>query len=629
MATFVLAPFAASGAQTPVPPACGSAYASMTPERLEALVHQGGDPQVRCAEDRLVAMGEQAVPVLIRLLHDDRPASYCVATKAIARREALAGGRPDDSSDMDVFLSMMICVGGPPRGSGRSAAYYMLSHFGDPENPAQVSPKGFALFWKFTDGYDDERLAALPLLLAKDILSAQTVSVLGPFLADLGGQAADVLPALRAGLHVPQLGAGLVDAFLKVQGNDVGIAHLLTVYAASSDDAMHTAIEAALKKRAWPAELDMHLLTAARNPAWLPAALDLMRRGMASPATIAYFIERLNAPSAADAIDVFTALGQDNAQAHQRLRALLAATKSTDSARRAALSKAIAMTAPLQERVTRGQMAGSCTGPACFETACRCASLLASLGPLPADVAVLKTAYRDGARAGATQCLATVAKMIADLHSRDALAFLYERFLLGVNEDHMYLLSQILKQHIGQVLPRIEADIGSLRDGPLAAVESLLSAPAARDALARQRARVLPDLLTQPLRKDADQLVSAPIAGYSQVLHSGPGMMLGPYPATRGALAVHRIAQLAPMTAEVVTALLRVVAGPYDEAGDQAVAVLSRIRNAPRSLRAARLKEIETLLAATPEGSAQSRLESLRMDYRPLSDAVSPEKEMD
>ncbi|MDM5178293.1 hypothetical protein PO883_13930 [Massilia sp. DJPM01] len=101
MAMFALVPFAASGAGMAVPPACGRAYASMTPERLEALIHEGGE-HMHCAEERLVALGEQAVPVLIRLLHDGRPASYCVATKAIARREALAGGRPEES-DKEFF----------------------------------------------------------------------------------------------------------------------------------------------------------------------------------------------------------------------------------------------------------------------------------------------------------------------------------------------------------------------------------------------------------------------------------------------------------------------------------------------------------------------------------------------
>ncbi|NHZ81191.1 hypothetical protein F2P44_18200 [Massilia sp. CCM 8695] len=408
MAMLALVPFAASGAKTVVPSACGSAYASMTAERLEALIHEGGERHIHCAEDRLVALGEQAVPVLIRLLHDDRPASYCVATKAIARREELAGGRPGES-DKEFFLSMLICIGGPPRACAQSAAHYLLAQYGGPEDEAKVTAKGFALFWKFTEGYERERFAALALLLAEENLSAQTVSVLGPFVADQGGRAAAVLPALRAGLRLPHIGPGLVDAFLSVQGNDIGIAHLLKAYAASSDDAMHAAIEAALRKRASPAELDKHLLTAANNPALLPAALDLMRRGMASPATIAYFIDRLNDPSAAD---VFTALGQDIAQANQRLRALLAATDSADGVRRAALSMAIARTAPLAERSS--DSASGCTAQACFAVACRSASLLASLGPIPpADSGVLKNAYRDASRAGATQCLATVSNMLA------------------------------------------------------------------------------------------------------------------------------------------------------------------------------------------------------------------------
>ncbi|NHZ81190.1 hypothetical protein F2P44_18195 [Massilia sp. CCM 8695] len=194
----------------------------------------------------------------------------------------------------------------------------------------------------------------------------------------------------------------------------------------------------------------------------------------------------------------------------------------------------------------------------------------------------------------------------------------------------MYWLSQILKRQIGLVLPRIEADIGSLRDGPLAAVESLLSAPAARDALQRQRARVLPALLTLPLRSDADELVPEPISSYGLVIRSGPGILIGRYPATRGALAVRRIGQLAPMTPAVVSALLRVAAGPYDEAGYQAVAVLDKIKNQDPGLRPARWKEIQKSLDKTPPGFAHTRLGMLEMYYRSLSDDdASPAAETD
>lgn len=54
-----------------------------------------------------------------------------------------------------------------------------------------------------------------------------------------------------------------------------------------------------------------------------------------------------------------------------------------------------------------------------------------------------------------------------------------------------------------------------------------------------------------------------------------------------------------------------------DKLGSQAVTLLSRIRNQDRSLRAARFKEIEDLLAATAPGIAKTRLEILRNVYRP------------
>ncbi|ATQ78157.1 hypothetical protein CR152_29320 [Massilia violaceinigra] len=69
------------------------------------------------------------------------------------------------------------------------------------------------------------------------------------------------------------------------------------------------------------------------------------------------------------------------------------------------------------------------------------------------------------------------------------------------------------------------------------------------------------------------------------------------------------------MTPAVVTALLQVAARSYDEAGCQAVALLHGIRDDDRSLRAARFKEIDELLARTPPGFAETRLQLLRMHY--------------
>ncbi|WP_157778820.1 hypothetical protein [Massilia violaceinigra] len=124
--------------------------------------------------------------------------------------------------------------------------------------------------------------------------------------------------------------------------------------------------------------------------------------------------------------------------------------------------------------------------------------------------------------------------MIADIRTLSALEFLYERFLDGGNEEHTYLLSQILTRNVEQLVPRIEAEIGGLHGGTLAAVETLLFAAAAQDALRRHRERVLPALLTLPLRSDAGERVPEPVSRYSLVIGNRPGSVLGiPRPRAR------------------------------------------------------------------------------------------------
>lgn len=575
MVMLAVFPRAAAGGQTAAQEPCANAFTNITPQGLEQRLQGVATERSHCYVDKLVEWGENAVPLLIRLLNDERHFSRCLARTAIARREAARDRSHADDPDPEVFLVGVGCYMADPDDPAELGARYLLTSYPDPGARGAVNRKNFDLFWKFTEGHDSQRIDALHVLLAQENLSRHTVSVLAPFVAAMGRRAGIALPQLRAGLRVPHLGADLVDPFLAVQGNEIGIAHLLKVYGASSDAAMHTAIELALKKRASPVELDQHLFNAVNLPVLLPAALDLMRKGIASPRTADYLAARPNNPLAIDA----------------------------------------AGSAP------------GCTADVCPEVACRSASL----APLaPSDLPMLKVVYRDAARAGATDCLAAVAGMIAEIRSGPALDFLYERFLDGGNEEHTYLLSQILMRNVEQLLPRIEAEIGGLRDGPLAAVESLLLAPAARDALQRQRARVLPGLLALPLRKDADDLLPEPISGYGLVIRSGPGILIGRYPATRGALAVRRIGQLAPMTPEVVSALLRVAAGPYDETGYQAVAVLDKIKNDDRSLGGARLKEIRKLLAKTPPGFAHTRLGMLEMYYRSVfGDDASPGTEMD
>ncbi|NHZ95312.1 hypothetical protein [Massilia sp. CCM 8734] len=622
IAMLALLPLAAYGAPSAAQEGCGSAFADLTPARLEQLLGQPSTGPSHCYEDKLVEWGEEAVPLLTRLLHDERSFSRCLARTAIARREKAPGRGNADEPDADVFLARMGCHMADQGAPAASGARYLLTNYPDPRSRGAVSPKGFDLFWKFTQGYERERVDALHVMLAEENLSRHTVAVLAPFLAAMGRRGGPALAQLRAALRMPQLGAELVDPFLAVQGNDVGIAHLLTVYAASSDAAMHTAIYLALKKRASPEELDRQIFNTVTVPALLPAALNLIQRGIASPRTIDYFVERLDHPSTAvAAADVFIALNQAVPKAHRRLLAMAAGDRA-HGVHRDALSKAIARTGALSD-LARGALldgarpAPGCTTAGCFEAACRSASMLASVGPLPpSDLPTLKLAYGDASRAGATDCLAIVAGMIADFHSRPALDFLYERFLDSGNAEHTYLLSQVLARKVELLVARIEGEIDGLYDARLAAVETLLFAPAAKEALHRHRERVLPTLLTLPFGSDADQPVPEPVSRYRLVIRNGPGIMIGNHPVTKGGLAVYRIGRLAPMTPEVVTTLLRVAAGPHDEAGYQAVTLLSRIRNQDRSLRAARFKEIEDLLAATAPGFAETRLEILRNHYR-------------
>ncbi|NHZ93482.1 hypothetical protein F2P45_31435 [Massilia sp. CCM 8733] len=597
---------AAYGAPSAVQEGCGSAFANLTPARLEQLLGQPLTGPSHCYEDKLVEWGEDAVPLLTRLLHDERSFPRCLARTAIARREKAPGRGSGGELDTDVSLVGMVC--------------YMAGQ-GTPAARGAVSPKAVDLFWKFTQGYESERVDALPVLLAEENLSRHAATVLAPFLAAMGRRGGPALAQLRAALPMPHVGAELVDPFLAVQGNEVGIAHLLTVYAASSDPAMHTAIYLALKKRASPQELDRQLFNTVNVQALLPAALNLSQRGIASPRTIDYFVDRLDDPAtAAAAADVFIALNQAIPKAHRRL--LDMAAGGANGVHHAALSKAIARTGAISD-LARGwfpdgaKPAPACTTPACFEAACRLASMVASIGPLPpSGLPTLKLAYGDASRAGATDCLGLVAGMIADLHSRPGLDFLYERFLESGNAEHTYFLSQVLTRKVELLLARIEGDIGGLHGATLAAVETLLFAPAAKEALHRHTERVLPTLLTLPFASDADEPVPEPVSRYRLVIGNGPGIMIGNHPVTRGGLAVNRIGRLAPMTPQVVTTLLRVAAGPHDEAGFQAVTLLARIRNRDRSLRAARFQEIEDLLAATAPGFASTRLEILRNQYR-------------
>lgn len=617
-------------------PVCPQELLHITPEQVERLIPQGLDRDQSCYQDALVRAQAQAVPVLVRLLRDEREASQVSAMQVVkklgstavatlpdlmtllrskvAQLDTLqaqggAGQAQEHAQHMVQLTAHAITSVGP---AAQAAIPELLALYGRPDFPYPSRYMLLQYLWAMAEASDTARLALVAGLLAKETLTNEEAEMIAPSLIRMGSRASPLLPALRASLH--KSGGSLIEAYLAVQGDEVGIPYLFQSAGMVVDP---------LKKRGPLA--DRYVADAIRQASSRSAAITVLARNIDSPGAIAHLIDKLGDPSTADsAAAAFITINRKFPQANEKLLASLLAAGNRDPLRRDLFLRAMDVTGPVAQiprsllvdglrsdlRLARRQAP---QGP---QVACLPATILWKAGLLsPSDLPMLKRAYRDAAQSGAHACLSETVDLIASLASRPALEFLYERFLASNDEQHMQDLQRALMRNIAPLAPRLEASIGRLRGARLVMVESMLLAPGGEEVLAAYRARILPGLLALPFKADAHRLLLAPYSEYQASFGISPGMRSTDTPATRGGLAVLRMDRIAPRTPELVSLLLRLVAGSNEDAAKQAMLLLQNIRDEQRGLRAACFRQIGQLLVETPLGPAQRRLATLERVY--------------
>ncbi|NHZ42077.1 hypothetical protein [Massilia aquatica] len=630
---------------------CPSQLADLTPERVETMMQQEPRPDLECYMRALVRSQGQAVPVLVRLLRDQRDVSRTVALWTMVHLgPAAAPALPElmalhqremgeldrlqaqgaDYKTLAQAQSAATTVTRVFRDLGRvaqPAIPYLSALYANPAYPHGLRDEIAMAIWQISEENDSARLRTIAALLSSGKVTHEAAQLIAPFLIRMGSRASPVLPALRTSL-LNDWTSGLIDAYLAVQGDEIGIPYLFQVGGESP-----TPVADTLRKRGPLA--DRYVTDAIKLPSSRTAAIALLR-DIDLPGAMAHLVDELDNPASADsAATAFVTIGRKSAPANQKLLALLDAGGTRDRARRNLLLNAIDSTGPVTgiarsllldafqddlrvalRQKDLEQRQRPCKGQLCAPVDCLSARLLEKSGALVAsDLPMLKRAYRDAAQAGARACLSNTTGLIASLGSRPALEFLYERFLASRREHDMDDLRRGLTINIAPAVPRIAAGIGRLRGDRLVMVESMLLAPGGEEFLATYQARVVPGLLALPFAADADRALAQSYSEYSRSIGMSPGMPESTMPTTRGGLAVLRIERIAPRTPELMSVLLRMAAGSGEDVAKQAEAALGNIRIQQRALRAACFREIGDWLVALPAGPAQRRLARLQKVY--------------
>ncbi|NHZ35656.1 hypothetical protein [Massilia rubra] len=619
-------------------PPCPAAIVDASLAQLEKLMSEDPNARPYCYPEALKKRGAQAVPMLLRLLQDERHpvrsgAAYGIAelreagaaalpaliahhrrlVADLARQEAAHGSDGVDQETLLLMRGLSRAIGGLQTVDA-SVAPYLESVFFDPGSTLDVRRASAIHVWDW-DTPEPIRLRMTPVLLADETTFPDMRSQVASFLFFARIDTTGALPQLRASLLMPR-GHEMVSPYLVVQGAAAGIPHVLRLYAdAAKDSAMRRAIESQLRERESLPEMDWQLSAAAHNPAMLPTVLELMEKtGIHSRRTMEYLATRLDIPSEVDStLRIFISLRRPAPQAHPRLVALLLASGKDDLARRDLLLQALSATdgqatipqpfllAGLQHdlALNRRTKLGSAGRGTCLPGA-----VLAQAAPLgPAYLPMLKRAYADTAGTDAPACVRAVGDIIANSGSRSAVEFLYEQLFSKRSEEERRMLMQPLKNNVGLLLPTIRREIDGLRDERRDVVESLLRVPQASEFLAQYRARVVPGLLTLPWTESVDQDRAG--LDETQVASDTPAC-------ARLALVVKRVDTLGLTTPEVTTWLMRVYAGPCVRAHMRAREALEALRNQEYGKRPMRVRQVDALLANTPPGLTRKRLERLR-----------------
>lgn len=618
-------------------PRCPPALMALPQEQLVKRLVEQAQPQPSCLPELATLLDENALPFLMALMDHERPSVQLAALHAIdsldqravaavpvlmarhrrtiaglARQEAAHGRDGVDQHASSMMAHLSSALGGL-QASDPGVTPYLTAVFFDRNNTLDVRAASVAAFWDAAHTSDATRLRIVPELLAGKTTFAAMQGRLASFLAGTGSDVGFTLPAVRARL-LDDHEAEMVEPFLAAQGPAPGIALLLQLHASAAPESpLRRTIEEVLwKRRALPG-MDKHLGEAAGNPALLPAVLGLINRGVDSPQTFALLASRLDQPSEVErTARIFIGLGRPAPQARARLLALLQATGADDVQRRDLLIATLRASGGqadipprlLLDGVEHDMALERRGGPdATVLEPCLPGQVLAQAPPLGSSWwPVLKRTYAAALPSGQSACLRPVVAIIARTGERKALGFLYGQLLSSKSAELSSALLPALTAHVGPLMPRMRRDLGRLRGERLAAVEQLLRGPQASQLLDEYRARVLPGLLTLPWNDAAAQ--GGPWTG-----RISPAS--GRLPCDDLGLALARVERIGPSTPEVTTWLMRLHAGPCNVASQKAWDMLETLKGTQFSQRPLRAREVRALLAATPPGRAQQRLEDL------------------
>lgn len=604
---------------------------------------RGGDGIVECDAAALARKGAAAVPSLLRMLA--QPAwSYSrkVATEAVrrmgpaaaatlplllghVRREA--GCPKEGKSDLltpcdahPVAASLLAIEALGP--ASQSAWPDLLALSQDPQTNTRLAQEVFWTYWRLTAGTPAERMRALALLHSERAIHPGIKEELANFRIAHAPLSDPQLPSAEE-LLLHAASAPLIESYLARHGEAAGIATLLRLDARHpAAPGLRPAFDQALVKRKSLPDLDAIFARAAGDVDVLGVVLaKVALLDVSAPRTIDVVVARLSDKAAAPAVARYlAATRRQMPAATPLLLAYLANSGHKDIRRRDAFMKAVLATGSpaaiprpflleamahdfdFVRRMPRSN--GQYLCELCAMPTCVAAGALADLAPLPASARPgLERAFLDSADRGAYYCTVGAARLLAKSGTSSSMKFLLQQFIDDRNESHVSWMRGLLREHIGPALPELVRLLTEQLDQrQLAAVESLLQAPAAAGLREWQRARVAGAL--QAAASGPRGAASWRDAGDTTAHGHAPGAA---FPATVAGAAVLRLGNVSPMTPDLFRFMLESAVGPNDEAGTLAYRILrdyhrEQGRDAEHLFK---LYGAQLAAPATPEGIAR------------------------